>query len=125
MTAEQIQNWRKLLFTKVGLYALIMPESEIIQHQQRLQRVVNDIDYPALAAKAHKLLNLLEITPEELWDLHNIYHLLDNYAEQPCPNERIHMLLDRIEIDEDELQELHDEVDLLVKQIKSKQKGTA
>ena len=37
LTHEQIQNWRKVLCGMVGVYALIMPDSEVQAFRDKLQ----------------------------------------------------------------------------------------
>ena len=43
MTPEQIQNWRRVLCTMIGPYALLMPEHEIISMRDILQAKVNNM----------------------------------------------------------------------------------
>jgi hypothetical protein len=41
LSDDQIDNWRAVLFTMFGPYALIMPVSEIIKHKHRLQKQID------------------------------------------------------------------------------------
>lgn len=44
LTEEQIKNWRDVLCGLLGLYALIMPVSEIHRIRDCYQDMVNDLD---------------------------------------------------------------------------------
>jgi len=41
LTPEQIENWRKVLSVKIGPYALIMPDRDLIVFANNMQ---NNID---------------------------------------------------------------------------------
>ena len=41
MTTEQIKNFRKVLVAQVGPYALIMPDSEVIDHRNKMQQMID------------------------------------------------------------------------------------
>lgn len=41
LTDSQIENWRKMLFEKIGAYAEIMPVEEIEKIRQGIQTQVN------------------------------------------------------------------------------------
>ena len=47
LTPDQIQNWRKIIamqlnarFEGSGIYALVMPESEVIAYWQRMKAII-------------------------------------------------------------------------------------
>lgn len=46
LTPEQIKNWRKIIFMQLqekcgsGIYALIMPESEVIAYWQKMKSIL-------------------------------------------------------------------------------------
>jgi cell division protein FtsL len=44
MTPEQIENFRKVLYTMFGSYALILPDSDIVKFRDMLQNEVNKLD---------------------------------------------------------------------------------
>lgn len=43
MNEQQIQSWRKILSTKLGLYVLIMPKEQIEAIRDRMQEDINII----------------------------------------------------------------------------------
>jgi len=42
LNSEQIKNWRSVLATIIGPYALIMPEEEIEEFRNKLQDGISD-----------------------------------------------------------------------------------
>ena len=44
LTAEQIQNWRRMLISTLGPYALIMPDAEVQKYRDRMQEHVNTME---------------------------------------------------------------------------------
>ena len=42
LTKEQIANWRKVLCTMIGPWALIMPEKQVQQMRDRMQGIANE-----------------------------------------------------------------------------------
>lgn len=44
MTKEQIENFRKVLVSMVGPYALIMPDIEIIAFRDKMQENLDKLD---------------------------------------------------------------------------------
>ena len=43
LTPEQIENWRRILVTQIGPYALFMSLEEIQEHRDMIQKQVNKI----------------------------------------------------------------------------------
>ncbi len=43
LSKEQIENWRRVLLTMIGPYALIAPESQIQWFRDMMQARVNDL----------------------------------------------------------------------------------
>lgn len=41
LTSQQIENWRKILFGMIGLYALMMPVEEIQKFRDKMQANVD------------------------------------------------------------------------------------
>ena len=41
LTADQIDNWRKILSLRLGPYAFIMPDSDVQAARDRYQETVN------------------------------------------------------------------------------------
>jgi len=51
LTPEQIQNWRQIIFMQLeqmapgsGAYAIIMPESEVIQYWKKMKTLVEKLE---------------------------------------------------------------------------------
>ncbi len=44
MTTEQIKNFRKVLLAQFGPYALIMPDSEVIDHRDKMQHMFDETE---------------------------------------------------------------------------------
>ena len=42
LTDEQIENWRKVLSTTLGPYALIMPKEEVQKMKDKMQEKINE-----------------------------------------------------------------------------------
>lgn len=43
MSKEQIKNWRTVMREVFGLYALIMPVSEIVAYKNKMQQEINKL----------------------------------------------------------------------------------
>ncbi len=41
MTPEQIKNWRNVLISALGPYALLMPEADIIAYKNKMQEAID------------------------------------------------------------------------------------
>lgn len=46
LSKEQIENWRRVLFTMVGSYALIMPEEDVQRMRDEMQSRFGEDDAP-------------------------------------------------------------------------------
>ena len=43
LSPEQIANWRRVLITMIGPYALMMSDEQIQDYRDKMQQQVNDI----------------------------------------------------------------------------------
>jgi hypothetical protein len=72
MTNQQIDNFRKVLCTQMGPLALIMPKEEVVKVRDKMQSWANNLDLELKAKRAHELVDLVEITTDEIEELHKI-----------------------------------------------------
>ena len=42
LTDEQVENWRNILLTMVGSYALVMPRKEVVKLKKRFQEIADE-----------------------------------------------------------------------------------
>lgn len=43
LTAEQVDNWRKTMFTMMGPVAFILPDADIQKFRDRMQELANNL----------------------------------------------------------------------------------
>lgn len=55
LTDEQIENWRRVMVSVIGPYALFMSKEEIQRLRDRMQSKLNEIEHDDAATQAGKV----------------------------------------------------------------------
>ena len=79
LTDAQVENWRKVLSMSLGPAALLLSREDITKIRDNMQAYASDVgNIHIKATRAHTLIDQVEITEEEISELHEIISCFEN-----------------------------------------------